>query len=83
MIFQSDGRPVVVGVVGIGHCPGIEENWLKVRPYHVKEIMELPQPSLMAKTAKVVIKLSFYSLLAYGAYRAFRKPVSGFIKTKF
>jgi len=80
---QTDGRPVVVGVVGIGHCPGIEENWLKVRPYHVAEVMALPEPSLLAKTTKVVIKLSFYSLLAYGAYRAFRKPVSGFIKTKF
>ena len=74
---------MVVGVVGIGHCPGIEENWLKVRPYHVAEVMALPEQSLIAKTAKVVIKLSFYSLLAYGAYRAVRKPVSGFIKTKF
>ena len=83
MLLQADGRPVVVGVVGIGHCPGIEENWLKVRPYQVAEVMALPEPSLLAKTAKVAVKLSFYSLLAFGAYRVLRKPISGLIKSRF
>jgi pheromone shutdown protein TraB len=81
-LAQTDGsRPRVVGVVGIGHTPGIIKHWLKVRPYQVNEVMALPKSSLSSRAFWFATKISFYSLVAYGGYRVLKRPVSAFVKS--
>nr|CAD7457043.1 unnamed protein product [Timema tahoe] len=42
----------VVGVVGIGHVPGIVQNWGKVTLQDIPPIMRLPRPSLSGRIIK-------------------------------
>ncbi len=59
------GEPVtVVGVMGIGHLPGIEANWNQT--LDIRDLMVVPQPSRIAqivwKGTGVVFKLGLVSL---------------------
>ncbi|XP_037281934.2 traB domain-containing protein [Rhipicephalus microplus] len=61
---------VVVGVVGIGHVPGIVENWDKVSDVDIPPIMRIPEPSLPSKVLKLSIKASLLSLVVWGCWKA-------------
>ncbi|XP_077486928.1 traB domain-containing protein isoform X2 [Amblyomma americanum] len=60
---------VVVGVVGIGHVPGIVENWDKVSDSDIPPIMSVPEPSLPSKVLKFGIKASLISLVVWGSWK--------------
>ncbi|KAK3871817.1 hypothetical protein Pcinc_023066 [Petrolisthes cinctipes] len=51
---------VVVGVVGIGHVPGIVDHWGKVTDADIAPIMRIPPPSLSSKLMKVGVRVTMY-----------------------
>ncbi|KAJ1161851.1 hypothetical protein NDU88_002332 [Pleurodeles waltl] len=57
---------VVVGVVGMGHVPGIEKHWSE--ELNIQEIMSVPPPSLSSKILRSVVKATFFGLMGYGCY---------------
>nr|XP_006633309.2 PREDICTED: traB domain-containing protein [Lepisosteus oculatus] len=59
---------VVVGVVGIGHVPGIEKNWEK--PLNIQEIMSVAPPSRLSRALRTVLKGAVLGALGYAFYRA-------------
>ncbi|XP_024885843.1 traB domain-containing protein isoform X4 [Temnothorax curvispinosus] len=59
----------VVGVVGLGHIPGIVENWGKVKPSDIPPIMRVPPPSLSGKIIKLSIKASILGAIIYMGYK--------------
>lgn len=67
---------VVVGVVGIGHVPGIVENWDKVSDADIPPIMRIPEPSLPSKVLKFGIRASLISLVAWGCWKALPHSVT-------
>lgn len=75
------GEPVtVVGVMGIGHLPGIEANWNQT--LDIRDLMVVPQPSPTArivwKGTGIVFKLGLVSLGIGCAYFIGRKVFSHF-----
>ncbi|XP_058046860.1 traB domain-containing protein isoform X2 [Ahaetulla prasina] len=64
---------VVVGVVGMGHVPGIEKNWNT--DLNIQEIMSVPPPSTSSKILKFVIKATICGLVGYGCYRMGHRTV--------
>ncbi|KAJ7397845.1 TraB domain-containing protein [Pitangus sulphuratus] len=64
---------VVVGVVGMGHVPGIEKNWNS--DLKIQEIMSVPPPSTSSKIFKFVLKATVFGLLGYGCYRIGHRTV--------
>ena len=73
----SDLSPrTVVGVVGIGHLPGIVERWGTVTQEQVRAVTKVEPPSLMARAAVFTVKSLFYGGCLYGAYKVLRAPVS-------
>ncbi|TNN00511.1 hypothetical protein fugu_011757 [Takifugu bimaculatus] len=79
---------VVVGVVGIGHVPGIEKNWDK--HLDINEIMSVAPPSQLSWVLGTVIKGVMVGILGYTCYRAGRSigrvvlsmpPVQSFLAT--
>ncbi|KFV96471.1 TraB domain-containing protein, partial [Eurypyga helias] len=64
---------VVVGVVGMGHVPGIEKNWNS--DLNIQEIMSVPPPSASSKIFKFVIKATVFGLMGYGCYRIGQRTV--------
>ncbi|KAF7657918.1 hypothetical protein LDENG_00020160 [Lucifuga dentata] len=59
---------VVVGVVGMGHVPGIEKNWEKQLNIH--EIMSVAPPSYFGRVLRTVVKGLIIGMLGYACYRA-------------
>ncbi|KAI4904462.1 hypothetical protein NFI96_015117 [Prochilodus magdalenae] len=59
---------VVVGVVGMGHVPGIEKNWDKELNIH--EIMSVAPPSRFGWVLRTVLKGAVLGALGYACYRA-------------
>ncbi|KAK9958840.1 hypothetical protein ABG768_010940 [Culter alburnus] len=59
---------VVVGVVGMGHVPGIERNWDKELNIH--EIMSVAPPSRFSWVVRNVLKGAMWGLLGYACFRA-------------
>nr|XP_020037059.1 traB domain-containing protein isoform X3 [Castor canadensis] len=76
----SDAEPrkcvpsVVVGVVGMGHVPGIEKNWRT--DLNIQEIMTVPPPSISGRVSRLAVKAVFFGLLGYGLYWMGRRTVS-------
>ena len=70
--------PVVVGVVGIGHVPGIVQNWETVRPEDVAKVIHIPPMTAAERVTRLVIRVSFTGLALYTGYRIFRNPLSRF-----
>ncbi|XP_034841942.1 traB domain-containing protein isoform X2 [Mirounga angustirostris] len=68
---SSDAEPrkcvpsVVVGVVGMGHVPGIEKNW--TTDLNIQEIMTV---------SRLAVKAAFLGLLGYGLYWMGRRATS-------
>jgi len=73
---------VVVGVVGIGHVPGIVENWGKVTKDQIREIVTVNPPSRAERALKIAFKTVLLGSFVYGAYRLARIPISRFITSK-
>lgn len=59
---------VVVGVVGIGHVPGIEKNWDK--ELNIQEIMSVAPPSRLGWVFRTALKGAVLGMLGYACYRA-------------
>ncbi|XP_030071933.1 traB domain-containing protein isoform X2 [Microcaecilia unicolor] len=64
---------VVVGVVGMGHIPGIEKNWNN--ELNINEIISVPPSSTSSKVIKLAIKASLLGLLGYGCYHVGKRTV--------
>ncbi|RWS08216.1 traB domain-containing protein-like protein, partial [Dinothrombium tinctorium] len=62
---------IVVGVVGIGHVPGIVKNWSKVVDSDIPPLLTLPQRGLISIIIGKSVKYSFFGLLAWGCYKLF------------
>jgi len=65
---------VVVGVVGIGHVPGIVELWGKVSEEDIPELLRIPESPLSSRIMKYTMKASFWSLIAWGCYKLLARP---------
>ncbi|XP_049987088.1 traB domain-containing protein isoform X1 [Alexandromys fortis] len=76
----SDAEPrkcvpsVVVGVVGMGHVPGIEKNWST--DLNIQEIMTVPPPSISGRVSRVAVKAAFFGLLGYSLYWMGRRTMN-------
>ncbi|XP_052779945.1 traB domain-containing protein-like [Mya arenaria] len=76
---------VVVGVVGMGHVPGIKINW-ETPQFDMREICKMPEKSLGSKVVRTCIKigvlgcgLSLIGLSTFGCYKLYKW--TGFMKT--
>ncbi|GIY15391.1 traB domain-containing protein [Caerostris darwini] len=65
----------VVGVVGIGHVPGIQERWGKVKDEDIPEILHIPDASLSSKIFRQTIRWGVISLGLYGVYKLFPRSM--------
>jgi len=74
--LEGFNPPTVVGVVGIGHMPGIIKHWGKVTKEQVKEVVKVDPPSVMSRVLRFTVKTAFYGGCLYGVYRVCRGPVS-------
>ncbi|XP_045148073.1 traB domain-containing protein [Echinops telfairi] len=76
---SSDAEPrkcvpsVVVGVVGMGHVPGIEKNWST--ELNIQEIMTVPPPSISGRVSRVAVKAAFFGIMGYSLYWLGRRAV--------
>lgn len=75
----------VVGVVGLGHEPGIVENWGKVIPSDIPPIMSIPPLSLSTKILQFTFKASLVSAVIYIGYKiiplaSIKSSVQGLLK---
>ncbi|KAF7385668.1 hypothetical protein HZH66_011510 [Vespula vulgaris] len=75
----------VVGVVGLGHIPGIVENWGKVQPSDIPPIMSIPPLSLSSKILKFTFKFTLISAIIYVGYKiiplaSIKSSVQGLLK---
>ncbi|XP_021916832.1 traB domain-containing protein isoform X2 [Zootermopsis nevadensis] len=73
----TDVVPVrVVGVVGLGHVPGIVERWGKVTAEDIPPIMKVPPPTLTSRLLKLTVKASLVGLAVWGVSRILPKSMS-------
>ncbi|XP_033221633.1 traB domain-containing protein isoform X2 [Belonocnema kinseyi] len=63
-----------VGVVGIGHMPGIIKNWGKVHASEILPIMKVPPRALSSKIIGFTIKASLIGAVLYVGYRTIPLP---------
>jgi pheromone shutdown protein TraB len=59
----------VVGVVGIGHVPGIIRNWGNVKDEDIPPLLQIPKQSLLSYLILRSIRLSVTGLFAFTVYR--------------
>ncbi|XP_070157868.1 traB domain-containing protein isoform X3 [Polyergus mexicanus] len=71
----------VVGIVGLGHTPGIIENWGKVKPADIPPIMRVPPPSLSSKILKLTVKASVLGAVIYIGYKIVAIPAATTFQT--
>ncbi|XP_063783219.1 traB domain-containing protein isoform X2 [Pseudophryne corroboree] len=64
---------IVVGVVGMGHVPGIEMNWSN--DVNIQEIMSVPPPSTLNKMITFAAKVTFFGLVGYGCFCVSKRTV--------
>lgn len=77
LMFVTGVVPVrVVGVVGIGHVPGIVQHWGKVTAGDIPPIMKVPPPSLTSRVLKLTVKASLFGLVVWGVSRIVPIPKS-------
>merc|ERR1719445_1318923 len=69
---ETYSPPTVVGVVGIGHMPGIVAKWGTVTPDQVREVVVVQPPSLLGKVVVFTAKTLFWGGCLYGAYKVCR-----------
>lgn len=61
--------PKVVGVVGIGHVPGILNLWGTPQDHKISDILIVPPPTLTSKVIKFTIRLGLITLVGYTGYK--------------
>ncbi|XP_076106135.1 traB domain-containing protein-like isoform X2 [Mytilus galloprovincialis] len=61
----------VVGVVGIGHMPGIIQNWPKEK-HDLREITSIPKGSIVGKLFVWSFRLTFIGVLSYGCFKVYK-----------
>ncbi|XP_076339247.1 traB domain-containing protein-like [Tachypleus tridentatus] len=59
----------VVGVVGIGHVPGIIQNWDNVADADIAHLLIVPKPSYTSKVIRRTLKISALSLVLWGCWQ--------------
>lgn len=64
---------IVVGVVGMGHVPGIEKNWNS--DVNIQEIMSVPPPSALNRIITFTAKVTFVGLVGYGCFCVSKRTV--------
>ncbi|XP_028397856.1 traB domain-containing protein-like [Dendronephthya gigantea] len=74
-VTEADGGfhfepTVIVGVVGIGHVPGIVDNWEK--DIDVQEIMRMPPKSMTFVYLKKIFKAAVGVFMAWSCYKVIR-----------
>lgn len=69
-ISKSDYKPVIVGVVGIGHMNGIA-NYIG-KEFDLRELMTIPPPSMASQTLSLTVKAGFVAMVSWGVYSIFR-----------
>eukprot|EP00092_Neocalanus_flemingeri_P036706 GFUD01039961.1.p1 GENE.GFUD01039961.1~~GFUD01039961.1.p1 ORF type:complete len:567 (+),score=187.86 GFUD01039961.1:84-1784(+) len=74
--LEGFNPPTVVGVVGIGHMPGIIEHWGKVTREQVRDVVRVDPPSVVSKVVRFTVKTAFWGGCLYGVYRLCRGPVN-------
>jgi len=62
--------PIVVGVVGIGHVPGIQENWEK--EVDIKELLRVPPTTRLGTTMKWTFRAALVGFASWACYKLFR-----------
>ncbi|XP_063227727.1 uncharacterized protein LOC134533887 isoform X2 [Bacillus rossius redtenbacheri] len=83
-VANSPKGPVparVVGVVGIGHVPGIVQNWGKVSLADIPPIMQLPPPSLSGRVVKFTAKASCVCVVVWGISKLLPQSSLGSLKS--
>lgn len=70
---QIETSQTVVGVVGIGHVPGIINNWGKVTREQVEQVVRIEPPSVVSRVVKFSVKSVFWGGCLYGAFRLVSK----------
>ncbi|XP_034935634.1 traB domain-containing protein isoform X2 [Chelonus insularis] len=76
-LFQtSDGiMPArVVGIVGIGHTPGMIRNWGKVKSSDIAPLMNIPPQSLSVKILRITFRASLIGAIVYAGYKLLPLP---------
>lgn len=78
----------IVGVVGIGHVPGIVQNWGKVTQEDIPPIMRVPPPTLSGRIITLSFKASVVGLLIWGCTKilpinSIKSSVVNLIKVNF
>jgi len=74
--LENFSPPTVVGVVGIGHMPGITKKWGTVTHDQVKEVIKVQPPSLLGRVLVLGVKSVFWGGCIYAAYRVVRGPAA-------
>lgn len=62
---------VVVGVVGMGHVPGIKGNWEELQ-YDIRDIMRVPAEGYFSRIFRFGIRLSLLGILTFACWRVYR-----------
>jgi len=73
---EGTSPATVVGVVGIGHMPGIIEHWGKVTREQVRDVVRVEPPSTVSRVVRFTVKTAVWGGCLYGVYRLCRGPVS-------
>lgn len=64
----------VVGIVGIGHVPGITQLWGTVKEEDIAPIIKIPPPSKSGRIIKATLKLTAIGLVVWGCYKLIPIP---------
>jgi len=68
---RSNGGPIV-GVVGMGHVPGIVKNWSNTTEEQVNELVKIPETPISSIIMRKTIKFSFYAITGFLVFKAGR-----------
>ena len=64
--LQSGSPNTVVGVVGIGHTPGIAAHWGQVSQEQVRDILHVEPPSPATRIITFTLRTAFWAGCLYG-----------------
>jgi len=78
----SSTPATIVGVVGIGHVPGIVQHWGKVSQEQVRSVCKLEPPSILSRVVSGVVRTAAWGSCMYGIYRIARGPVTRLLLTR-
>lgn len=68
-IWSTPGPARVVGVVGMGHVPGITRHFGTVTDEEAQRLMVVPAPSVASRVFRLAVRGCFFGGIAYGAYK--------------